>query len=358
MPDADDAYTRVLELARGLQDELDSKQDEIAILRRRIDELEAAPTDPRRDPLARRVRELEAELERSEDLRHGQEAALVELRRRLGDTPEDQGAPGSKGDLMARLMVSEWMRSSQMQNLQYLQGRLDELESQFHALASLVEAPTDSGVVDPRSLLQQVAEKLTHYERERVQQQGTIDRLSRSLAVQQVDDTLDDAQSRRNVLRRMDDALGWSRRHGSPLACLLVGIDDAETLREREGSVTYDYVLVKVAERLRLALRQSDVLLRHDGQSFVLLTSAATTTDAYTHAQRLVADVAASPVDLGATRVQPSISVAVVVLHGAIEDGDGFLRRARGVLTRARAGGAGQVAVDPQSVAAEQAADG
>ncbi|MCG8456511.1 MAG: hypothetical protein MI919_09530, partial [Holophagales bacterium] len=165
----DDEHTRAMELAGAYRNQLEEREDELHHARARIAELEAALAglEPRErsqqdggspargDPafLARRVRRLEAELEQSEGLRRGQEAAIVELRRRLGEG-DDASLPGGVTELTSRLMVSEWMRTAQMQNIQYLHQRLDTLDSCFKALGVLLQTPEGTAELDPAALLE------------------------------------------------------------------------------------------------------------------------------------------------------------------------------------------------------------
>ncbi|MCG8463079.1 MAG: diguanylate cyclase, partial [Holophagales bacterium] len=208
--------------------------------------------------------------------------------------------------------------------------------------------------LDPAALLEKVGDRLTQFERQRSEQQGTIERLSHSLAVQQVDDTFDDAQSRRNVLHRLDDALAYARTRSAPLACLLAAIDRPEELRAEHGSTAYDFVLVQVAQRLKLSLRHRDVLLRYDNRSFVLITDAESCAAAYNHGTRLVAEVEARPVELGPGRIPVSISIAITFRHPSTHRARDLLRRAQQVLDKASAWGSAQVAIDPRSVRHEK----
>lgn len=344
--DAD--HARIMEIARGLRAQLDEKEAEAEHLAARCEELQARLEGD--EPLSRRVRELEEELRKSEELRHGQELAMRELHRRKGGAQTEE-AGGPQSDLMARLMFSEWMRSGQQQQLQYLQQRLDERDSHFQALASLLEAPE----VDPDQLLEAVASRLTAYERERGEQQSTIARMSHSLAVQQVDDTLDDAQSRRNALQRLDDAMAYARRFDAKLACLLISIDNPDDLRRAHGSVSYDFLLVQLAQRLKISLRQHDVLLRYDSESFVLISDTQSTAGAHTHASRLIDQVSSEPVQLAGRALRPSISISIVLRHPLMEDARDFIARAQKVLARGRSKwGPGRIAVDPRSVRQEK----
>ena len=65
-----------------------------------------------------------------------------------------------------------------------------------------------------------------------------------------------------------------SRRSGTPLTCMMIGIDHSRAIRQEHGSVLYDYLQVQVAQRLQLALHGRDILLRYGDEAFVLLTEA------------------------------------------------------------------------------------
>ena len=345
--DAD--HARIMEIARGLRAQLDEKEAEAEHLAARCEELQARLEGD--EPLSRRVRELEEQLSRSEELRKGQELAMDELRRRKSEPSPTDEAGSPQSELMARLMFSEWMRSSQQQQLQYLQKNLDERDSRFQALATLLETPEG----EPDRLLEAVASRLMAYEKERGEQQSTISRMSHSLAVQQVDDALDDAQSRRNAIQRLDDAMAYARRFDATLACLMISIDDPDDLRQAHGSVAYDFLLVQLAQRLKISLRQHDVLLRYDSESFVLISDTQSTAGAHTHASRLIDQVSSEPVHLAGRALRPSISISIVLRHPLMKDAREFIARAQKVLAKGRAKwGPGRIAVDPRSVKQER----
>ncbi len=177
----------------------------------------------------------------------------------------------------------------------------------------------------------------------RSEQQSTIDQLSRSLAEQQIDNALDERPSRIDVVARVDDAVQRSGRLGMPLNCLMIGIDDAMRLRSELGSVSYDFMQVQLAQRLQLTLRRGDVVMRYGDGEFVLLTDAKTAVDARSHAERLIREVCAEPLELGNRRREVGVSIAVLAYDSAIGGAHEFLRRAKGTLLEAQARGARQI---------------
>ena len=231
------------------------------------------------------------------------------------------------GDLAQRLEASERLRSEQTREMLRYQQRVDELESHLEQVLSLVDHDPEAEPMEPAEMLEGLARRLRSFEVERRAQQGTIDQLSRSLAVQQVDDTLDNAQSRRNVLQRVDEAVQRSMASGEPLTALMIGIDHPDTIRQHHGSVLYDFMLVQVAQRLQLAQRRHDILMRYGDEAFVLLTDSRSAGEAHNHAERLQQAVSATPLELGSQRIDLTIRIAIVPYEASMQGANDLLRR-------------------------------
>jgi diguanylate cyclase (GGDEF)-like protein len=77
--------------------------------------------------------------------------------------------------------------------------------------------------------------------------------------------------NRMQVIERLTGE--WSRceRYGSPVTCLLVDVENAETLRRTEGPAVADEVLKAVARRLKGVVRDHDMVGRYGGDRFVVL---------------------------------------------------------------------------------------
>lgn len=252
-------------------------------------------------------------------------------------------------ELEANLKASEWLREKQAAELEEARHKAEELESLFDALGLLVAAPGEEKPKQPAVILRQVATRLAAWEKEKAESQGLISRLSHSLAIQQVDDDLDDAASRRNALRRLDEALELARKAKLPLFCLFLELADPALLREKAGPLAADYLLVQIAHRLKLNLRHRDVLLRYDTGSFMLLTDADSVEHAYQHAKRLHETLSQEPIELGSRRLDPGLRIGIVGAKNR-KSADEILQVARELLRKSR-NLAEPIVVDPSLVA-------
>ncbi len=301
---------------------------------------------------ARHRRQHALELAFLRDERLQQEKALAELRQVCAAQEQELGELKSQQvqlvDMGTRLQASDGVRASQTQQILIYQRRLQEVEKHLSTIAALLQAKQGT---DPAILLEQLAGRLAQVETVRSEQQDTIDRLSRSLAEQQIDNTLEKRQARRDVVERVDEKVRRCCRLGTPLICLMIGIDEPAKLRSELGSISYDFMQVQVAHRLQLTLRRSDVVMRYGDGELVLISDAKTVVEARSHAERLIRQVCAEPLELGNRRLSISLSVAILDYEPAFGGANEFLRRARGTLFEAQGRGRRQILVGTASSA-------
>lgn len=304
---------------------------------------------PQENDLQSRVAELERQLAVADQKRAAAETRLYDLRKhnlnRERELRRMRSQSASAGDLAQRLEASEVLRREQTREMLRYQQQIDELEERLETIVSLIASDPASEAMEPAEMLEHLGERLRRFESEHRAQQGTIDQLSHSLAVQQVDDTFDNAQSRRNVLQRVDEVVRRSLQSDAPLTAMMIAIENPEKVRKRHGSVLYDYMLVQVAQRLQLTLRRHDVLMRYGDEAFVLLTCADTAEGARPHAQRLQQAVGATPLELGSQRFDPSLRIAIVAYDSEMHGANDLLRRALRLLMDAKAEERGQIVV-------------
>jgi diguanylate cyclase (GGDEF)-like protein len=118
--------------------------------------------------------------------------------------------------------------------------------------------------------------------------------------------------------RRLDeifpDLVAACRRHGEPLAVLLVDVDHFKSWNDRLGHLIGDDLLRGIAEAIRARLRQSDAACRYGGDEVVIVLPRTGGVEAMRVAEHVrVAVRALSP---GSSEVDPpSVSIGVAELR-------------------------------------------
>nr|WP_120994556.1 response regulator [Stutzerimonas urumqiensis] len=93
-----------------------------------------------------------------------------------------------------------------------------------------------------------------------------------SLEQRNLVDPLTGLGNARYLAQKLADSLRQIEYRGSALCYLLIGINDAQTLRQRHGEAFYHELLHGIARRLQQLVRPLDVLTRLDDDRFALIT--------------------------------------------------------------------------------------
>jgi diguanylate cyclase (GGDEF)-like protein len=84
-------------------------------------------------------------------------------------------------------------------------------------------------------------------------------------------DGLTGAFNKRFLLDRMEQEFAHAKRHGTPLALLVMDLDHFKKVNDTFGHSAGDQVLVTTAELIQANLRAGDLFARYGGEEFVLL---------------------------------------------------------------------------------------
>jgi two-component system cell cycle response regulator len=160
---------------------------------------------------------------------------------------------------------------------------------------------------DPTELLARVnaALRVKQLQDELMARGAELERISRT-------DVLTGLNNRRHLEEAMRSVGSGAKRHGYPVALLLVDVDHFKQINDTHGHLVGDQVLVEVAGRLAGSLRTEDVLGRWGGEEFLVLLPHTGTAAARALAGRLrdvVRDDAVTTLDC-LTRVTISIGGA------------------------------------------------
>lgn len=138
------------------------------------------------------------------------------------------------------------------------------------------------------------------------------------LCAARVEAELDESRAALNELARKDALTGLlnrraffedagaelqrARRYRTPLALLMIDVDEFKSVNDRHGHPAGDRLLVAIAERLGKELRASDLLGRIGGEEFAALLVQTPAEEARRIAERLREAVAATTIDADGAR--------------------------------------------------------
>ena len=125
-------------------------------------------------------------------------------------------------------------------------------------------------------------------------------------------DVLTGLPNRLLLTQRVDFALRMAERNGGHFAVLFLDLDRFKTINDSMGHAFGDRVLVEVADRIRLCLRDVDTLCRLGGDEFVVFLQEADVHGAEIGARRIL-QALARPLQIDAMRFSVGCSIGVAL---------------------------------------------
>lgn len=152
-------------------------------------------------------------------------------------------------------------------------------------------------------------------------------------------DALTGLMNRAAFSRRLELALARAQQSGRTMALLLIDLDGFKEVNDSLGHHAGDILLCQLAQRMRAAVRESDVVARLGGDEFAVLLEGMEESEAL---QRLVGKllvVAAQPVDCEGSSAVVSASIGVALAPQDATDPEALLRCADRAMYAAKAAG-------------------
>lgn len=158
-----------------------------------------------------------------------------------------------------------------------------------------------------------------------------------------VTDGLTGCYNRRHFMERAELELLRSRRHGHPLALILLDADDFKRVNDTHGHQCGDQLLREMALQCRASLRSTDVLARFGGEELVVLLPQTDLAGAVAIAERIRHQVQALTVRWQGQAVAATVSLGVAALHAGHLSVDTLIRDADQALYEAKRAGRNRV---------------
>ncbi|MEW6171703.1 MAG: GGDEF domain-containing protein [Bacillota bacterium] len=149
-----------------------------------------------------------------------------------------------------------------------------------------------------------------------------------------ITDPLTGVYNRRYLFDRLGEEVARAKRYGIPVSVIMLDIDSFKTYNDKHGHLTGDVLLQTIAQTIKGALRQEDVVVRYGGDEFAVILTGADARSAKITAERLRSAVKSRGM---------SISLGVVTYPQDAVVAEELLKRADFYLLAAKAGGKNQV---------------
>jgi len=150
---------------------------------------------------------------------------------------------------------------------------------------------------------------------------------------------------------RLHDEVKRARRYHTPLACVMVDMDNLKPINDELGHAAGDAAIGAVADVIRHELRETDFAARYGGDEFVILLPHTTATEARVLTERVRDRLVEAAPQVQGRPVTVAASFGVAALDGGPLDeaADALVRRADAALYAAKRAGRGQVVAHPSA---------
>lgn len=148
-------------------------------------------------------------------------------------------------------------------------------------------------------------------------------------------DVLTDLPNRVRLQQRLSEALSEGRRTTQPVALLMVALERFQEINYTLGKVESDLLLRQIGPRIRLALRDADLLVYYGGQHFAILMPAVdahAATDTALHILKRLEE----PFEVAGLTIEIGANIGIAVFPGHGEDEAVLTRHAEVALYKAR----------------------
>lgn len=163
-----------------------------------------------------------------------------------------------------------------------------------------------------------------------------------------VKDTLTRVYNRRGFFELAQKKVDFARSHNRSLTALMVDVDHFKRVNDTYGHAAGDYVLQRIAEECKNAIRDQDLMGRYGGEEFIILLPDSNLDTAEMIAERLLKRIAGMVVKTERHSISVTVSIGIAAFNPQWESLDTLFECADKALYTAKKRGRNSVVVwDP-----------
>ncbi len=138
-------------------------------------------------------------------------------------------------------------------------------------------------------------------------------RLHEQVSEQAITDPLTDLYNHRHLFERLEEEFARASRNNQPFAVMMMDLDNFKFFNDTYGHLTGDEALRFVGERLREALRTSDIIGRYGGDEFMAVLPETSREEAERTGERIMLSLAqhSFPLDDSGEHIPMGLSIGI-----------------------------------------------
>jgi len=169
-----------------------------------------------------------------------------------------------------------------------------------------------------------------------------------------IHDGLTGIPNRRCLEEFLERELARAQRYQRPMSLAIFDIDHFKKINDKYGHLAGDYVLRRMAGKIKKLIRREELFARYGGEEFVVVMPETPAERAARFAEKMREVVETSVFEFDTERIPVTISVGVAALESDIEDSRKFIAAADAVLYEAKRSGRNRVLVAGQEEASSE----
>ncbi|MEN2767891.1 putative bifunctional diguanylate cyclase/phosphodiesterase [Ornithinibacillus xuwenensis] len=140
-------------------------------------------------------------------------------------------------------------------------------------------------------------------------------------------DSLTGLTNRKWFQNYLDTALISTKKYSRPLAIMFIDFDNFKRVNDTLGHSAGDELLIRIANRLKTILRESDIVSRQSGDEFLVLVENRELPEIETLARKIILEMNA-PYSINGTEIISTPSIGISVNHDWEDDAEALIKKA------------------------------
>jgi two-component system, cell cycle response regulator len=160
-----------------------------------------------------------------------------------------------------------------------------------------------------------------------------------------ISDGLTGIANRRSFDDFLERELARAKRYERPLSLALFDIDHFKKVNDLHGHLAGDYVLRRLATKVKALVRREELIARYGGEEFAIVMPETRLDKAEMFAEKVRALVETTPFEFDKRQLQITISVGLAMLGPTVQDEVSLIKAADACLYQAKNRGRNRVVV-------------